>query len=102
MAKRVIWTKNAQKERKEILKYWIERNKSKTYSKKLNELFKDSINLLKLRPEIGKKTDIENVRIKIIRDYLIFYESSSDKIYILSIWDSRQDPNSLIIKKASR
>jgi len=102
MAKRVIWTKNAQKERKEILKYWIERNKSKTYSKKLNELFKDSINLLKLRPEIGKKTDIENVRIKIIRDYLIFYESSSDKIYILSIWDSRQDPNSLKIKKASR
>jgi plasmid stabilization system protein ParE len=61
MAKRVIWTENAQRERKEILKYWIERNKSKTYSIKLNNLIEESINLLKTRPDIGKQTDIENV-----------------------------------------
>jgi addiction module RelE/StbE family toxin len=97
MAKQVIWTKNAQRERKEILKYWIEQNKSKTYSIKFNNLFKESINLLKIRPEIGKKTDIENVRIKIVRDYLIFYELTPDFINILSTWDSRQDPNKLKI-----
>ena len=102
MAKRVIWTKNAQKDRKEIFEYWNERNKSKIYSKKLNTLFNHSVNLLKSRPEIGKKTDIENVRIKIVRDYLIFYELSENIIYILTVWDSRQDPSELEIKKASR
>ncbi len=80
MAKRVIWTKNAQQERMGILEYWLERNKSKTYSIKLDNLFKESINLLKIRPDIGKKTDIENVRIKIVREYLIFYESTPDLI----------------------
>lgn len=33
MAKRkIIWTKSAKLERNEILKYWINRTKSKTYS----------------------------------------------------------------------
>lgn len=55
-----------------------------------------------MRPEIGRKSDIEHVRVKIVRDYLIFYESTTDVLYILSVWDSRQDPNKLKIKKASR
>ena len=101
MAKRVIWTKNTQKERSDILRYWAERNKSTVYSKKLNKLFKESINSLKIKPEIGRKSDIENVRIKIVRDYLIFYETTKDILYVLSVWDNRQDPNKLNLKKAS-
>ena len=95
MAKRVIWTVDAQRERREILRYWADRNKSTSYSKKLNKLFKESINLLKIRPEIGRNSDIKNVRIKIVRDYLIFYDTTADNLYILSIRGSRQDPNML-------
>src|SRR5690554_5127905 len=102
MAKRIVWTVNAQRERREILRYWVERNKSAAYSKKLNKLFKESINLLKIRPESGRKSDIENVRIKIVRDYLIFYETTPDILFILSIWDSHQDPNILNVKKNIR
>ena len=44
MAKRKInWTEKANFERKEILDYWIRRNKSKNYSIKLNKLFIETL-----------------------------------------------------------
>jgi addiction module RelE/StbE family toxin len=95
MAKRVIWSVNAQADRKNILTYWTQRNKSPAYSKKLNRLFKDAIRLIADFPNIGKPTGIKNIRVKIVRDYLIIYEEASLQIIILSIWDARQDPAKL-------
>lgn len=102
MAKRIEWTRRAQKERKEILGYWVRRNKSTVYSKKLNGIFKSWVLLLSKRPEIGKKTDVENVRVKIVKDYLIFYEVIDEALYVLSIWDTRQDPDALNIIRGRR
>ena len=98
MAKEVIWSPLAKRKRREILEYWIEHNKSKTYSLKLNELFKQAEQLISERPNIGKPTSDKHVRFKIVRDYLIFYEQVDEKIYILTIWDSRQDPDKLILR----
>ncbi|MBE4949872.1 type II toxin-antitoxin system RelE/ParE family toxin [Chryseobacterium culicis] len=92
MAKRkVIWTVKANKERKEILEYWILRNNSKIFSIKLNKLILYNVGLLADHPTIGRKTDVEKVRVKIVRDYLIFYEFSSSELIILSIWDGRRE-----------
>jgi toxin YoeB len=55
-------------------------------------LFLEKIDLLSIHPFIGKKTDIETIRIKIARDYLIFYEIHEFEIHILSIKDGRQNP----------
>ena len=75
MAKRKIdWTEKAKFERKEILNYWIRHNKSKNYSLKLNKLFADTLIQVAQRPIIGRITEFENVRVKIIRNYLLFYE----------------------------
>ncbi|MDZ4844791.1 MAG: type II toxin-antitoxin system RelE/ParE family toxin [Chitinophagales bacterium] len=72
MAKRkVIWSFNAQNDRKEILEYWKQRNKSTAYSKKLRKLFSIAIKQIKVRPGIGSPTQIESVRVKVVRDYLI-------------------------------
>lgn len=98
MVKRVTWTPRAQDERKEVLKYWARRTQSKTYSRKLNLLIKQAIRLIREYPQIGKPTDIDNVRIKIVRDYLIFYELVQDEIHILAFWDSRQDPEKLELR----
>lgn len=95
MAREIVWTDRAQKERKEILKYWIERNRSFNYSLKLDALFRDAVKLINEYPNIGKPTDIENVRVKIIREYLMFYQVADKVIYILTLWDGRQDPESL-------
>ena len=95
MVKQVVWSPRAHKDRKDILAYWRKRNKSNTYSKKLNLLFKEGIQLVRDFPHIGKQTDEPNTRIKIVRDYLIFYEETPTQILILTIWDSRQNPGRL-------
>lgn len=85
--RKVIWTKKATVERREILEYWISRNKSKSYSIKLNDLFVTAVSRLAVYPAVGRKTDIENVRVQIIRDYLLFYEY--DDRYLKSAGNSR-------------
>lgn len=92
MARRkIIWTFKANQERKDILEYWILRNKSKTFSLKLNKLILYNIGLLAEHPTIGRKTEVQNVRVKIVRDYLIFYEFSDVELIILSVWDGRRN-----------
>jgi addiction module RelE/StbE family toxin len=98
MAKLVVWSLRAQRERKEILKYWVNRNKSNTYSKKLNHLFRESVELISEFPQIGMPADVEGVRIKVVRDYLLIYEEKENHILILTIWDVRQDPENLKFK----
>jgi len=46
MARKITWSENAKNDRTAILKYWIARNKSNRYSKKVNLLFKHAINLI--------------------------------------------------------
>ena len=92
MVKRIVWTENAHNERREILLYWKNHNQSTVYSKKLNELIKKAIQLISAHPHIGRKTDVKNVRVKLVRDYLLFYEETKDTIIILSIWDNRRNP----------
>lgn len=93
MAKKIIWSLKAQVNRKEILTYWNNRNKSNTYSIKLNILFKEAVILISKFPEVGRLTDIENVRVRLVKDYMIVYETSSNNIYILLIWDGRRNPD---------
>ena len=95
MVKQIIWTLEAKSNKKEILLYWNNRNKSKAYSKKLNLLFKEAIRLISDFPEIGRPTNIENVRIKVVKDYLIIYETTPVCIYVLTIFDGRRDPEIL-------
>jgi toxin YoeB len=99
MAKRkIVWTQKANKERKEILVYWLERNQSKTYTIKLNKLIQETLQLCALYPDTGRKTSFENVRVKIIRDYLLFYEATKTTLVVLSIWDERRSDKTLNIR----
>ncbi len=82
---KIIWTEKANLERKEILDYWIHRNKS------------NNLKLLSSNPNIGRKTKFDNVRVKIIRDYLLFYEILEKEILVLSIWDGRRNPDDIIL-----
>ena len=36
--RKIVWTEAAAKQRREILRYWTERNKSTTYTEKLIEI----------------------------------------------------------------
>lgn len=95
MAKQITWVYRAHQDRLEILSYWRIHNQSYAYSKKLNLLFKKAISLIAEHPHIGRRTTIEGIRVKLVRDYLIFYEETDDQIFILSIWDSRRSPEEM-------
>lgn len=93
MVKRKIeWLAEAQLDLKDILDFYIERNGSSLYSKKLNSRFANSIQLLEKNPFIGVKTDFDNVRILIKDDYQIIYEIFDSSILILIVWDCRRNP----------
>ena len=95
MAKQIIWSLLAQKDRTEILHYWRIRNQSISYPEKLNLLFKKAIRLLAAHPHIGRSTEIQNIRVKLVRDYLIIYKETETHIEILTIWDNRRNPDEL-------
>jgi toxin YoeB len=95
MVRRITWTARAQNDRRKIFEYWNNRNKSNLYSRKLNDLIRRSLVLIAKYPHIGKRTDKKNVRLKILKDYLIIYEVMTKEILVLTIWDCRQNPEDL-------
>jgi toxin YoeB len=95
MVRRITWTARAQNDRRKILEYWNNRNKSNLYSRKLNELIRQSLVLIAKYPQIGRRTDKNNVRLKVLKEYLIIYEAMPKEILVLTIWDCRQNPHDL-------
>ena len=95
MVKRVIWAPMAIEERRDILNYWAQRNKSKVFSKKLYALFLDAVNRIAINPNIGHLTNRTDTRIKVVRDYLIVYKLEGNDVKILSILDGRRNPEEL-------
>ncbi|MEO7080608.1 MAG: type II toxin-antitoxin system RelE/ParE family toxin [Flavobacteriales bacterium] len=91
MARKVVWTAPAEKDRKSILSYWIERNGSTTYSLKLFERFRAATKTILSHPYIGRPTNIEGVRVLAVGDYLLFYEVFADSIVVHHIWDGRRN-----------
>ena len=99
MAKRkVIWSHRARIKLFMILEFYTERNKSKTYSKKLYTKFNKELLLLLKQPEIGIKTEIAAVRGLIVDEFVLFYEVKTEMIIVHTLWDSRQNPSDLRIK----
>ena len=63
MAKRkIVWTETAGKQRREILKYWTDRNKSTTNAEKLIEITAKHLKVISKNPEAFKETEIDQVR----------------------------------------
>ncbi len=92
----IFWTQTALKQRNYTFEYWNNRNKSNSYSKKLNSSIKERTNLLKTNPELGKKTEFNNTRIISLGHYSILYKKIDLKIIITGFWDNRQDPKKLL------
>ena len=83
--RKIIWSNKAKIKLFEILEYYTERNKSTAYSKKLYDKFSKGLVLLREQPEIGIKTDFEEVRGLIVEDYILFYEIYPEMIVVHTI-----------------
>lgn len=98
MANKIIWTNKAKIELFEIFEYWNNRNKSNNFSFKLNSLIQEQLNLIIDFPEIGRKTDIPNVSVKIIHKYLLYYEIIENTLFVLTIRHGSRNPKTLKIQ----
>ena len=95
MAREIVWSESAIRDRVSIYRFWTSNNKSATYSDRLEQLFDECARILSLFPELGIRTDIEGIRVKTIRNYKLFYRVTNDRLVVLRLWDSRQDPDGL-------
>ena len=97
MVKRtIVWTLTASKQRREILVYWNNRNKSSIYSEKIIIFTKTRLNIVLNNPLIGKITDFPNTRVITLGHFSVFYQFNRKFIIISAFWDNRQDPKKLL------
>jgi toxin YoeB len=98
MARRVIWSRRAEKDQEHILRYWKNHNKSSAYSKLLKAKFSEVLNLAGKNPKVGQQYSTGAVRYIIFRDYKVFYSYTKDTINVIAIWDTRRNPEELKVK----
>ncbi len=93
MAKRkIIWSANAQRHRLRILEFWTRHNGSAAFSRKLDQKFRERLQLLKEQPFLGKCCPAgDAVYTTAVEEFLLFYQISED-IIVLAVWDRRRDP----------
>jgi plasmid stabilization system protein ParE len=97
VAKRAVkWSRTADLQYLSILEYWVNRNKSATYSKKLFRSVSAKTKAIAENPNQFKISDYEDVRIAILGDYSIYFRPLPNEIIILAFWDNRQDPKKLL------
>ncbi len=97
MAKRnIVWTRTADLQFVGILEYWVKRNKSNNFSKKLLRLVTERTLQISENPFIYKSTDFKDVRVTSLRNFSIYYKVTDKKILVTAFWDNRQDPKKLL------
>ncbi|MCZ4410031.1 type II toxin-antitoxin system RelE/ParE family toxin [Cryomorphaceae bacterium 1068] len=97
MAKRaVVWTRTADIQFVGILQFWVEKNKSNSYSKRLMSLVSDRTKQIAKNPFLYKSADFKDTRVASLGHFSIYYKVFDDRIIVTAFWDNRQDPKKLL------
>jgi plasmid stabilization system protein ParE len=94
--RKVIWTAIAAKQRREILRYWTNRNGSPAYAEKLIKLTAKRINIILKHPEAYRTTVYPETRISAMGHFSILYKLTGSHLIVTAFWDNRQGPNKLL------
>jgi len=97
MAKRaVVWTRTADIQYVGILQFWVEKNKSNSYSKRLMGLVSDRTEQIAKNPFLYQSADFKDTRVASLGHFSIYYKVFDDRIIVTAFWDNRQDPKKLL------
>lgn len=96
---KIEWSVEARLDLLNILEYYIQRNETSTYSRKLYTKINKSVKLISKNSKLGTKTDINSVRALVTDNYQIIYEIFEKQILIIMIWDYRRNPEDKVIDK---
>lgn len=94
--KAVIWTETASRQLNHVLKYWVERNASATYSLKLLDLIEERTSGISKNPLSCVGSVFPQTRVASMGNYSIYYKVSANQIIITAFWDNRKDPKKLL------
>ena len=73
MAKRdIVWTKTADLQLVGVLEYWVKRNKSNNYSKKLLRIVVEKTRQIAVNPFMYKSTNFKDVRVASLGNFVFF------------------------------
>ncbi len=95
MDRTVVWSIEAEKDLNDILDFYYNTVQAKSYAQKLNRIFEKEIMQIKSFPKIGIATNVDGIRVKFVGYYSLIYEITAKIIYVLRIWDNRQNPLAL-------
>jgi plasmid stabilization system protein ParE len=96
----IIWTKTGKNSLKATLKF-INLNFSVAIAQSIRNEIETQVNQLSLHPYMGKKDSIHSTTTKTFRYLIIkrrsklYYYIQNNVIYIILVWDVRQDIKSL-------
>ncbi len=93
MARQVVWSPKAIEQLENILNYWQKRNGTKTYSKKLYNLFQQSLTRLSKYPDLGRQTTNLTIKFIIVKDYYLYYSFDASELKVVALCDMRRNPN---------
>lgn len=96
----IKWTPEAETLYLENLEFWINHNKSNTYSLKIIEEVERKEKLLAENPYIGviiEGTKEEVRRVLVLENFAMFYRVNKLTIEILTFWANRQNPENRFV-----
>ncbi len=94
--RRVVWTETAAKQRNNILRFWVRKNRSNSYSLKLLELSNQKAELIAANPKMYQLSEHPDTRVASLGHFSIYYKMNAKLIVITAFWDNRQDPKKLL------
>ncbi|TCN58597.1 type II toxin-antitoxin system RelE/ParE family toxin [Flavobacterium circumlabens] len=83
--RKIVWTSFAKESKYAIFLYWNQRNKSTSYSRKLNVLLQESLKQIVKFPESAIESNNSNVRLKILSHFELIYQITNTQIVVLDI-----------------
>ena len=97
MVKRqIVWTETAARQRKEILRYWTERNGNSKYAEQLIQVTASHLKVILKNPEAFKRSEIKNIYESAMGHFSLYYKITEKQIIVMAFWDNRQNPEKLL------
>jgi plasmid stabilization system protein ParE len=91
----IKWNNNAEESLRQILEFYFIQNGSVEYSLKLHDEIIEGIDVLKKFPNAGKQINYKDIYELVFARNSVFYRIEQSTIFILLVWDNRQNPEKL-------
>ncbi len=90
MARKVVWSPEAEQNFEDILTYWKDRNKSNNFGKKLKIEVIATTKFAAQNPMAGKPTSLNKFRSIKVNNYRIVYAFEENILLVVSVQDLRR------------